>query len=35
MVFLENAAVAITGTVAGLIAALLASRALASFLHGI
>jgi predicted permease len=35
MVFLENAAVAITGTVAGLVAALLASRALASFLYGI
>ncbi len=35
MVFLENATVAITGTVAGLVAALLASRALASFLYGI
>jgi predicted permease len=35
MVFLQNAAVAATGTVAGLIAALLASRALASFLYGI
>jgi predicted permease len=34
MVFLQNAAVAATGTVAGLIAALLASRALASFLYG-
>jgi predicted permease len=32
MVFLENSAVAISGTAAGLIAALLASRALASFL---
>jgi ABC-type antimicrobial peptide transport system permease subunit len=35
MVFLQNAAVAITGTAAGLVAALLASRALASFLYGI
>jgi ABC-type antimicrobial peptide transport system permease subunit len=30
----QNATVALTGTVAGLIAALLASRALASFLYG-
>jgi ABC-type antimicrobial peptide transport system permease subunit len=35
MVFLQNAAVAVTGSVAGLVAALLASRALASFLYGI
>ena len=34
MVFLQNAAVAVTGTAVGLIAALLASRALASFLYG-
>jgi predicted permease len=34
MVFLQNAAVAISGTALGLIAALLASRALASFLYG-
>jgi predicted permease len=34
MVFLQNARVALAGTVAGLIAALLASRALASFLYG-
>jgi predicted permease len=34
MVFLQNAAVAVTGTVVGLVAALLASRALASFLYG-
>jgi ABC-type antimicrobial peptide transport system permease subunit len=34
MVFRQNAAVAMAGTVAGLIAALLASRALASFLYG-
>jgi predicted permease len=35
MVFRQNATVALTGTAAGLIAALLASRALASFLYGI
>jgi predicted permease len=35
MVFLQNAGVAIAGTVAGLVAALLASRALSSFLYGI
>jgi hypothetical protein len=35
MVFLENAAVALVGTGAGVVAALLASRALASFLYGI
>ncbi len=34
MVFLQNAAVALAGTAGGLIAALLASRALASFLYG-
>jgi predicted permease len=34
MVFRQNAAVAMAGTAAGLIAALLASRALASFLYG-
>ena len=34
MVFLQNAAVAGAGTGAGLLAALLASRALASFLYG-
>ena len=34
MVFLENAAVAISGTGAGILAALLSSRALASFLYG-
>jgi putative ABC transport system permease protein len=34
MVFLQNAAVAVAGTAAGLVAALLASRALASFLYG-
>ncbi len=34
MVFLQNASVALAGTAAGLIAALLASRALASFLYG-
>ena len=33
MVFLQNAGVALTGTMLGLIAALLASRALASFLY--
>ncbi len=35
MVFRQNASIALAGTVAGLIAALLASRALASFLYGI
>jgi ABC-type antimicrobial peptide transport system permease subunit len=35
MVFVQNAAVALAGTIAGIIAALLASRALASFLYGI
>jgi predicted permease len=35
MVFRQNASIALTGTVAGLIAALLASRALTSFLYGI
>jgi predicted permease len=35
MVFRQNASVALAGTAAGLIAALLASRALASFLYGI
>ncbi len=35
MVFRQNASVAVAGTVAGLIAALLASRALASFLYGV
>lgn len=34
MVFLENAVVAISGTTAGIIAALLSSRVLASFLYG-
>jgi predicted permease len=34
MVFLQNASVAIVGTSLGLVAALLASRALASFLYG-
>jgi predicted lysophospholipase L1 biosynthesis ABC-type transport system permease subunit len=34
MVFLQNASVALVGTTLGLIAALLASRALASFLYG-
>ena len=34
MVFLQNAAVAAAGTCTGVIAALLASRALASFLYG-
>jgi ABC-type antimicrobial peptide transport system permease subunit len=34
MVFRQNSAVALAGTGAGLIAALLASRALASFLYG-
>ena len=34
MVFRQNAAVALAGTAGGLIAALLASRALASFLYG-
>jgi predicted permease len=34
MVFLQNATVAVVGTVLGLIAALLASRVLASFLYG-
>ena len=35
MVFRQNASVALAGAAAGLIAALLASRALASFLYGI
>jgi predicted permease len=35
MVFRQNASIALAGTVAGLIAALLASRALTSFLYGI
>ena len=35
MVFRQNASIALAGTIAGLIAALLASRALASFLYGI
>jgi predicted permease len=35
MVFLENAAIAIAGTAAGLIAALFVSRALDSFLYGV
>jgi ABC-type antimicrobial peptide transport system permease subunit len=35
MIFLQNAGVAIAGTVAGLVAALLTSRALATFLYGI
>jgi predicted permease len=35
MVFLQNAGIAVAGTVVGLTAALLASRALASFLYGI
>jgi ABC-type antimicrobial peptide transport system permease subunit len=35
MVFLQNASVALAGTALGLVAALLASRALASFLYGI
>ena len=35
MIFRQNAAIAGIGTVAGLVAALLASRALASFLYGI
>ena len=35
MVFLQNGAVAATGTIAGVIVALLASRALSSFLYGI
>jgi ABC-type antimicrobial peptide transport system permease subunit len=35
MVFLQNASVALAGTTLGLIAALLASRALASFLYRI
>lgn len=35
MVFVQNAGVAIAGTATGLIAALLASRAIASFLYGI
>ena len=34
MVFFQNAGVALTGTAIGLVAALLASRALASFLYG-
>jgi ABC-type antimicrobial peptide transport system permease subunit len=34
MVFLQNATVALVGTSLGLVAALLASRALASFLYG-
>jgi ABC-type lipoprotein release transport system permease subunit len=34
MVFLQNAAVAVGGTCTGVVAALLASRALASFLYG-
>jgi predicted lysophospholipase L1 biosynthesis ABC-type transport system permease subunit len=34
MVFLQNAAVAIAGTAAGVVAALLAARALSSFLYG-
>jgi ABC-type antimicrobial peptide transport system permease subunit len=34
MVFRQNAAVALAGTASGLVAALLASRALASFLYG-
>ena len=34
MVFLQNAGVALAGTTLGLIAALLASRLLASFLYG-
>jgi ABC-type antimicrobial peptide transport system permease subunit len=34
MVFRENALVALFGTAVGLVAALLASRALASFLYG-
>ena len=34
MVFLQNAAVAGAGTGAGIVAAMLASRALASFLYG-
>jgi predicted permease len=34
MVFLQNATVAVTGTAMGVVAALLASRALASFLYG-
>ncbi len=35
MVFRQNASIALAGTVAGLIAALLTSRALASFLYGV
>jgi ABC-type antimicrobial peptide transport system permease subunit len=35
MVFRQNATVALSGTVVGLVAALLASRALASFLYGV
>ncbi len=35
MVFRQNASIALAGTIAGLIAALLASRALASFLYGV
>jgi ABC-type antimicrobial peptide transport system permease subunit len=35
MVFFQNAGVALAGTTLGLIAALLVSRALASFLYGI
>jgi ABC-type antimicrobial peptide transport system permease subunit len=35
MVFLQNAGVALAGTTLGLLAALLASRALESFLYGI
>jgi ABC-type antimicrobial peptide transport system permease subunit len=34
MVFFQNATVAATGTAMGVVAALLASRALASFLYG-
>jgi ABC-type antimicrobial peptide transport system permease subunit len=34
MVFYQNAGVALTGTAIGLLAALLASRALSSFLYG-